>query len=82
MIQGKVRSFDEQKGFGFISSPGLPDTFVFFSAINGGGFKSLTPGQLVEFQIVQGENGPQAVNVEVLDEDSDGSLETDDTHNR
>lgn len=69
MIQGKVRSFDEQKGFGFISSPGLPDIFVFFSAIKGSGFKTLTPGQPVEFQIVQGENGPQAVNVEILEDE-------------
>lgn len=69
MLKGKVRSFDEQKGFGFISSEGLPDTFVFFSAIKASGFKTLTAGQQVTFQVAQGEKGPQAINVEIIEDD-------------
>ncbi|GEL13033.1 hypothetical protein FC15_GL000581 [Lapidilactobacillus concavus DSM 17758] len=69
MLKGKVRSFDEQKGFGFISSEGLPDTFVFFSAIKTSGFKTLTAGQQVTFQVAQGEKGPQAINVEIIEDD-------------
>lgn len=66
-MEGKVKTFNEEKGFGFIETPDQPDVFVHFSAIQGGGYKSLTPGQTVKFVIVEGPRGPQAANVTVLD---------------
>ncbi|MBX9928983.1 MAG: cold-shock protein [Gemmatimonadaceae bacterium] len=62
-ITGTVKWFNDAKGFGFISREGGPDVFVHFSAISGNGFKSLVEGQLVEFEIVQGQKGPQAADV-------------------
>jgi cold shock protein len=62
-IQGTVKWFNDAKGFGFISREGGPDVFVHYSGIEGGGFKSLAEGDQVEFEIVQGEKGPQASNV-------------------
>ena len=62
-MQGKVKWFNEAKGFGFITREGGPDVFVHFSAIQGAGFKTLTEGQVVEFEIGQGPKGPQAENV-------------------
>lgn len=61
--QGKVKWFNEEKGFGFIERDGGPDVFVHFRAIVGDGFKTLTEGQEVEFDVEQGQKGPQAVNV-------------------
>ncbi|HBJ90952.1 MAG: cold-shock protein [Gammaproteobacteria bacterium] len=64
-ITGTVKWFDEQKGFGFIERQGGTDVFVHFSAIEGSGYKSLTEGQRVEFNVSQGHKGPQADNISV-----------------
>jgi len=61
--QGKVKWFNQQKGFGFITTNAGQDVFVHFSAIGGEGFKSLEDGQDVEFEVVDGPRGPQAANV-------------------
>ena len=66
MAQGTVKWFNGDKGYGFIAVEGGPDVFVHFSAITGGGFRSLEEGQKVEFDITQGQKGPQAENVRVL----------------
>ncbi|EFM65371.1 MULTISPECIES: cold-shock protein [Peptostreptococcus] len=60
---GTVKWFNNEKGFGFISVEGENDMFVHFSAIQGDGYKSLEEGQKVEFEVVDGEKGPQAANV-------------------
>ena len=60
---GTVKWFNSEKGFGFIEVPGENDVFVHFSAIQSEGFKSLEEGQKVEFEIVEGQRGPQAENV-------------------
>jgi len=62
-ITGTVKWFNDAKGFGFISHEGGPDVFVHFSAIQSSGFKSLAEGDQVEFEIVQGQKGPQAADV-------------------
>lgn len=62
-VKGKVKWFNEKKGFGFIEREEGSDVFVHFSAISGDGFKTLSEGQAVEFEVVQGEKGPQATNV-------------------
>ena len=62
-ITGTVKWFNDAKGFGFISREGGPDVFVHFSAIEGSGFKSLGEGDRVEFDVVQGQKGPQAAEV-------------------
>ncbi len=64
MNNGIVKWFNAEKGFGFISVEGGDDVFVHFTAIMGDGYKSLEQGQNVTFEIVQGEKGPQASNVE------------------
>ncbi|TLS36968.1 cold shock-like protein CspB [Pseudalkalibacillus caeni] len=63
MLQGKVKWFNSEKGFGFIEVEGQDDVFVHFSAIQGEGFKTLEEGQEVSFEIVEGNRGPQAANV-------------------
>ena len=62
-ITGTVKWFNDAKGFGFIQREGGADVFVHFSAIQGNGFKSLAEGDKVEFEIVDGQKGPQAANV-------------------
>jgi CspA family cold shock protein len=64
MVQGKVKWFNSEKGFGFIEVEGQDDVFVHFSAIQGDGFKTLEEGQTVSFEIEQGARGPQAANVQ------------------
>ena len=62
-MQGKVKWFNAEKGYGFIESDGGGDVFVHFSAIQSEGFKTLEEGQSVEFDVVEGNRGPQAANV-------------------
>lgn len=62
-MQGKVKWFNAEKGYGFIESEEGSDVFVHFSAIQMDGYKALEEGQSVEFDIVQGARGPQAANV-------------------
>lgn len=62
-MQGKVKWFNAEKGYGFIEAEEGGDVFVHFSAIQGDGFKTLEEGQDVEFDIVDGQRGPQAANV-------------------
>jgi CspA family cold shock protein len=62
-LTGTVKWFNDAKGFGFIQREGGPDVFVHFSAIESSGFKSLAEGDKVEFEIVDGQKGPQAANV-------------------
>jgi cold shock protein len=66
MAQGTVKWFNGDKGYGFIAVEGGPDVFVHFSAITGGGYRNLEEGQKVEFDITQGQKGPQAENVKVI----------------
>ena len=63
LVTGKVKFFNDSKGFGFIEQEQGPDVFVHFSAINGSGFKTLAEGQQVQFNVTDGEKGPQAENV-------------------
>ncbi|MBF2374224.1 cold-shock protein CspB [Listeria seeligeri] len=66
MQTGTVKWFNSEKGFGFIEVEGGEDVFVHFSAIEGDGFKTLDEGQSVEFEIVEGQRGPQAEKVTKL----------------
>ncbi|MAR69434.1 MAG: cold-shock protein [Nitrospina sp.] len=63
MVNGKVKWFSNQKGYGFIQTDDGKDIFVHFSAIESEGFKTLGQGQDVEFEISEGPKGPQAANV-------------------
>jgi CspA family cold shock protein len=65
-LQGKVKWFNNSKGYGFIGQDEGADVFVHYSAIEGDGFKSLQEGDSVEFEIVQGQKGPQADKVTKL----------------
>lgn len=60
---GTVKWFNETKGFGFIEQENGPDVFAHFSAIQGDGFKTLAEGQRVQFEVSQGQKGPQASNI-------------------
>jgi cold shock protein len=60
---GKVKWFNDSKGFGFISRDNGPDVFVHHTSIQGDGFRSLSENESVEFEVVQGQKGPQAQNV-------------------
>jgi len=62
-LQGTVKWFNAEKGYGFISAENGNDVFVHYSAILGGGFRTLEEGQRVEFEITEGARGPQAANV-------------------
>jgi len=63
MATGKVKWFNESKGYGFIAVENGSDVFVHYSDVQGEGFKTLTEGQQVEFEITQGAKGPKAANV-------------------
>ncbi len=65
-MEGRVKWFNEKKGYGFIERDQGSDVFVHFSAIMGDGFKTLTEGQRVEFDVEEGQKGPQAKNVKPL----------------
>ena len=62
-MTGTVKWFNNQKGYGFISDSEGNDVFVHYSGIQSNGFKSLEEGQEVEFEVIEGQKGPQAVNV-------------------
>jgi len=62
-LKGTVKWFNNAKGFGFIGRDDGPDVFVHYSALNAEGYKSLQEGDVVEFEIVDGQKGPQAANV-------------------
>ncbi|UCH79049.1 MAG: cold-shock protein [Candidatus Coatesbacteria bacterium] len=64
--RGKIKWFSDAKGYGFIEREEGEDVFVHFSAIVGEGFRTLSEGQEVEFDVVQGQKGPQAENVKVV----------------
>lgn len=63
MVKGTVKWFNESKGFGFITKEDGGDVFVHYSAIQGNSFKTLTEGQAVSFEVVDGPKGPKAENV-------------------
>lgn len=63
MPQGRVKWFNNAKGYGFIVQEGGPEVFVHYSAIQGEGYKTLTEGQEVEFEIADSDKGPQATDV-------------------
>ncbi len=66
MAQGTVKWFNAEKGFGFISTENGQDVFAHFSEIQTNGFKTLEEGQKVEFDVEEGQRGPQAVNITKL----------------
>jgi len=66
LAQGTVKWFSNEKGYGFIEREGGDDVFVHFSAITMDGYKTLTEGQRVEFEVVQGPKGAQAANVQAV----------------
>lgn len=63
MPQGRVKWFNNAKGYGFIVQEGGPEVFVHYSAIEGEGYKTLSEGQEVDFEIADSDKGPQATNV-------------------
>jgi CspA family cold shock protein len=63
---GTVKWFSSEKGYGFITQDDGPDVFVHFSAIDGTGYRNLEEGQAVEFDITDGQKGPQAANVRIV----------------
>jgi CspA family cold shock protein len=63
MVQGTVKWFNESKGYGFITKDEGGDVFAHYSAITGDGFKSLSEGDMVSFDVVEGDKGPKAMNI-------------------
>jgi CspA family cold shock protein len=63
MVQGTVKWFNESKGYGFITRDDGDDVFAHYSAIDGNGFKTLSEGDLVSFDVVEGDKGPKAINI-------------------
>ena len=63
MFEGKVAWFNNAKGYGFLTHPAAKDVFCHYTAIQKDGYKSLKEGEAVEFDVVQGDHGPQAANV-------------------
>jgi cold shock protein len=76
MLQGKVKWFSDAKGYGFIEVEGRKDVFVHYSAIQKQGYKTLAEGEIVEFEIEDGQKGPQASSVAVPN--SNNSSDPDD----
>ncbi len=68
LVTGVVKWFNDEKGYGFIQQEGQKDVFVHFSAINGTGRRTLLEGQKVSFNITEGQKGPQAANVTIIEE--------------
>ena len=66
MPEGKVKWFNEKKGFGFIEQDGGKDLFVHYTAIRGDGFKTLSEGQRVSFEVEETSKGPKAKNVQII----------------
>lgn len=66
MATGTVKWFSSEKGYGFISQEDGPDVFVHFSSIQGEGYKNLEENQKVEFDVTEGDKGPQAANVRLV----------------
>jgi len=68
MARGRVKRFDEKKGYGFIQQDtGGPDVFVHYSDVAGDGFRTLSPGDEVEFELIEGDKGLKALNVRKID---------------
>ncbi len=68
MARGRVKRFDEKKGYGFIQQDtGGPDVFVHYSDVVGDGFRTLAPGDDVEFELIEGDKGLKALNVRKID---------------
>jgi cold shock protein len=70
-VVGSVKWFDPKKGFGFIVGPENQDVFVHFSVIESGGFRTLSDGEQVEYELIKGEKGFSAKGVKRLDDDAD-----------
>ncbi len=68
MATGTVKWFSPEKGYGFIQQENGPDVFVHFSAISGAGYRNLEENQKVEFEITEGQKGPQAANVRLVEQ--------------
>ncbi|NLA36761.1 MAG: cold-shock protein [Actinobacteria bacterium] len=66
MVQGTVKFFNSERGYGFITREGGADVFVHYSNIEGSGYRSLEEGQKVEFEVAQGKKGDEAQNVRVV----------------
>jgi CspA family cold shock protein len=62
-MKGKVKWWNDSKGYGFIEAEGKPDVFAHFLSIQGDGFKTLAEDQMVEFDLIEGPRGPQAANI-------------------
>ena len=68
MTKGTVKWFNADKGYGFIARDEGPDVFVHYSAIEAAGYRSLEEGQAVEFDVTEGQKGPQAANVRLVEQ--------------